>query len=762
MSDQEYTKKQKLEINTYAEKEEDLGSKVNEIPEPSKTKEKKKSGWSFLIPKAIWDKSADDGQALYERSVNMAGPGEEEGEVIKEAADNEAEKTDEKKEDVKNADVKQENVKQADEKKADAKKVERRDWLDMLDDDLETSSMKFSREVMAEAFEWTNMDMKSADFESFTDKTKEIIRDINTFNDPRYKNADVYLPKINAMNFLREFKADLTEVQNAAKDPVVLNLKSEAFKNKYKGYSDKEIDILSTYASVLLAEQVGNLDLEGKVIEDYTDDSLFKPIKYDLIPPKKDTEGVKYNRVMIGYGNKSDYSAMPLFAHEPNTMDIKQGEPGDCFFLSTLNSMIEQDPDSIKDMMRDEGKTVVVRFYDQSGNPLYIRVNKTIPSRYYYSDEPGKGPITDGKYGNKGCFWVNIIEKAYAMVRTRIEDPKVLKRANIDPNKEYEGFGVLTGGFASVAYKTLTGNKYKLKSKALSGLKFGAKYVKLSSLFDEVRNGEKKEYLSNIRKEKPKAGVREWNIYRAKEIFGVEIKSEEDPFYALIKKNTLFDKYEKYLKELSKDYCSLDFSLSKELSFHSVMDIDYFMEGVDLNKMPDTGIPGIDEKKVKEQYISYFKRRIRASGLLKNYVNMTGKYTTKEQNIFNEIKAAVSSENKKLATVEGVPQWSLERKKDKNKGGNREVIRRGLASGHEYAIVGTKEKEKYVNGEKLTYRFVILQNPWRNYVTRLYDKDTGEAYSANDTPEYDSKIHGTNEVELTDFINTFLSYNIMG
>ena len=97
----------------------------------------------------------------------------------------------------------------------------------------------------------------------------------------------------------------------------------------------------------------------------------------------------------------------PLFCHEPRISDVVQGNAGDCYFLSTLASVLEHDPEFVKKSMKDNGDgTVTVRFY-QSGllggsSPLYVKVQKTI-----------SGVNAEDKAGAHGALWVKLYEKAF-------------------------------------------------------------------------------------------------------------------------------------------------------------------------------------------------------------------------------------------------------------------------------------------------------------------------------------------------------------
>ncbi len=121
---------------------------------------------------------------------------------------------------------------------------------------------------------------------------------------------------------------------------------------------------------------------------------------------------VDENTNKIKSKNKSkmtDYSNVPLFTHEPTVEDIVQGDVGDCYLLSTLASIVETNPQFIKEMLHEnDDHTVTVRFYDDKGKMMYVTVNKTVP-KDLKADKKGK--IKD-RYA-RGALWVKMIEKAF-------------------------------------------------------------------------------------------------------------------------------------------------------------------------------------------------------------------------------------------------------------------------------------------------------------------------------------------------------------
>ena len=96
--------------------------------------------------------------------------------------------------------------------------------------------------------------------------------------------------------------------------------------------------------------------------------------------------------------------------------------------MSSLASVVNADPSFIKRHMKDNGdNTVTVKFHKKSllGNydPIYVTVNK---SSVYKMKKDGKWENA----GAKGCFWVQIYEKA-AAVSGLADHPKLRGSMNV-------------------------------------------------------------------------------------------------------------------------------------------------------------------------------------------------------------------------------------------------------------------------------------------------------------------------------------------
>lgn len=101
-----------------------------------------------------------------------------------------------------------------------------------------------------------------------------------------------------------------------------------------------------------------------------------------------------------------------LFDGTPTYVQVDQGEDGDCYFLSTMTSIITKNPEKIVDMFIVNGDgTWTVRYFNSS-TPYYVTIDDMLPV-----DSDGEFIYTNfGElYGNpENVLWPAYAEKAYA------------------------------------------------------------------------------------------------------------------------------------------------------------------------------------------------------------------------------------------------------------------------------------------------------------------------------------------------------------
>ena len=106
--------------------------------------------------------------------------------------------------------------------------------------------------------------------------------------------------------------------------------------------------------------------------------------------------------------------SIELFHEDPKITDVVQGGTGDCYFLSALASVVEADPQFIRDHMKDNGNgTVTVKLYQPNSvfsgySPILITVDKTVA--YMGKEERGA----------RSALWVQLYEKAFVLSGLRI------------------------------------------------------------------------------------------------------------------------------------------------------------------------------------------------------------------------------------------------------------------------------------------------------------------------------------------------------
>jgi hypothetical protein len=93
--------------------------------------------------------------------------------------------------------------------------------------------------------------------------------------------------------------------------------------------------------------------------------------------------------------------------------NISQGDTGDCYFLAALLTVAARAPDTIVNMVHDNGNgTYTVSFhgkYDGVPDPVKVTVNGDLP---YRSGKPLENGIEN--IGGKNVSWAAIIEEAWA------------------------------------------------------------------------------------------------------------------------------------------------------------------------------------------------------------------------------------------------------------------------------------------------------------------------------------------------------------
>ena len=114
-----------------------------------------------------------------------------------------------------------------------------------------------------------------------------------------------------------------------------------------------------------------------------------------------------YTSYAKGYANFSDRE---LFVDGPQYNDIRQGAVGDCYYLASLASLADTDPQIIGQMITSLGDgTYAVRYF-RNGSEVYLRIDGDLPVT-------SSGSLVYAKTGPDNELWVPLAEKAYTYFR---------------------------------------------------------------------------------------------------------------------------------------------------------------------------------------------------------------------------------------------------------------------------------------------------------------------------------------------------------
>jgi hypothetical protein len=135
-----------------------------------------------------------------------------------------------------------------------------------------------------------------------------------------------------------------------------------------------------------------------------------------------------------GYTNGwANYADHPLFNGTPTYNDIAQGYVGDCYYLASLASLADSDPDILRQMIVSLGDgTYAVRFY-RNNQEVYLRLDADLP---IYSGTS----LSYAKITPDNEIWVALAEKAYCYFRYG-----------------QNSYDSISGGWMSTVYQEVTG-----------------------------------------------------------------------------------------------------------------------------------------------------------------------------------------------------------------------------------------------------------------------------------------------------------------
>jgi hypothetical protein len=141
-------------------------------------------------------------------------------------------------------------------------------------------------------------------------------------------------------------------------------------------------------------------------------------------------------------GETTPFVQGPGDSHAVSPDDIRQGQLNNCFLVAAMAAVAEQDPDFIRNMIRDNGDgtyTVTLHQYDEGGlfgiGSGWEEVEVTVSADFPQNSAQQSGDVENQRQE----IWPQLIEKAYAQL-----------------NGGYAGFE--DGGSPADALAVLTGN----------------------------------------------------------------------------------------------------------------------------------------------------------------------------------------------------------------------------------------------------------------------------------------------------------------
>lgn len=552
---------------------------------------------------------------------------------------------------------------------------------------------------------------------------------------PNYKdkvaarNTETQAAK-NCLPFLLKFMDDTDCLEANLKDKAI----AAEYQKEYGNLTEEEMRLIRIYAEHL-RDVRGILEVKGGKQGVVTDK--------DMKGPGASSTDIKVGNKKNGTLEKSalkfkDRTDEPLFKHQPCIYDMKQGNIGDCYLISALISLVNADSDVIRGCMKDNGKTVTVRFFHKK-TPIYITVDKTTPYRTITKTEGQKVTQIDEEYGSKGALWVGMMEKAYAAFLGNDYSQLVGQ----DAYGASDFIRSLTG--KEFVTEEMAGNILTRKQELLDEL---PTKKTMKQLMENMRKGERAAFEERLRKEnklpaKKKERNRLWNEEKARIFFGLEKDGFTPEVEYMFRKNTAFTQWRRFFEQQIEKFT--------DSGIRTMSEFNAFWSKIEWDKLPKVGIPGVDEKKAQENFIKSFNKYITKRkplfGIFNNYI-----YSDEENAFFDRITKA-KKDGKFMST--GTNRLRFQGKKSSQT----EAAQEGIYSNHAFALLGTKEEEIKVDNKKYKRKFVILANPWQ-HTGRIYTDDGGgtnveSKVDSSGQVLYDN--HGIFMMELKEFRMSFCS-----
>lgn len=163
---------------------------------------------------------------------------------------------------------------------------------------------------------------------------------------------------------------------------------------------------------------------------------------------------------------------LPVFGATggPSSLDVVQGQVGDCVVLSALNTMVANNPAAIRSMIVDNGNgSYGIRFFI-NGDATWVTVNNQLPV-YSWGGVVYNGNGTT----NPNDLWVSLIEKGYAQLSSDglIDHPAVNSYDNISGNYSSTVLRVMTDASNEKYYNSSNANWNSYKAIIVAAVQSG-------------------------------------------------------------------------------------------------------------------------------------------------------------------------------------------------------------------------------------------------------------------------------------------------
>jgi hypothetical protein len=261
------------------------------------------------------------------------------------------------------------------------------------------------------------------------------------------KFADLGYPVDPSVVFLDEKGPDAKKVDNALKDLQALNGKdfgSNGNRDDLQKVTDELTGLTSAELDAVFAKASPADLARYNALLSNTDDSWLNPFDHNGLPQDQRDKALSTLLSRIGADNLTKFTTAfpevqptftnsaaykdggnsqnglnnsgihwqdpsdPLFNGPVSADDINQRQFGDCWYVASLASVAQRDPQFIQDgIKQNPNGTVSVRVWDKSGNYQWVTVTPDLPT------DTNGNPIST--YGN-GDTWPAYYEKAFAQV----------------------------------------------------------------------------------------------------------------------------------------------------------------------------------------------------------------------------------------------------------------------------------------------------------------------------------------------------------